>query len=323
MRSTPPPAVVHLIHLRRKQRTSLPCEEYATACGSAPLHLRRNQQRTSLWHGGLGPRVMLRGRRPPCAEKANYRVRGTPPPAMVCLFTSAKTDSQSLARGPGPMSHPPWAPVPGCREAKPPLAPVPRLLEATAEDRKIFKTNAAVSRRPARDPAKASRAEVTGQSTAGTGMADGVTEGGLEVITPASARKQHTNRQSGFGPTCRLVSSPEAGPRATVSTLEMGYPLLQYEGAVSMRLSLVAWRTTHDLTMRTAPGPPRGREDNIFQGINGGSGPPRESVGPLHIRTGPPGRVQDLRGYRPDPRDRSRTSAGTDRTSGRVPDLSM
>jgi hypothetical protein len=35
---------------------------------------------------------------------------------------------------------------------------------------------------------------------------------------------------------------------------------------------------------------------------------PWESAGPLHIRTGPLGRVQDLRGYRPDPRDGSRTS---------------
>ena len=49
-------------------------------------------------------------------------------------------------------------------------------------------------------------------------------------------------------------------------------------------------------------------EDIILQGINGGSGPPRESVGPLHIRTGPLGMVQDLRGYRPDPRDGSRIS---------------
>jgi hypothetical protein len=42
-----------------------------------------------------------------------------------------------------------------------------------------------------------------------------------------------------------------------VSTLEIGYPLLQYEGAVSMRLSLVAWRTTHNPTTWAAPGPPR------------------------------------------------------------------
>jgi hypothetical protein len=67
-----------------------------------------------------------------------------------------------------------------------------------------------------------------------------MTEGGLAVIMPASARKPHTNRQSSFGPTYRLVSSPEAGPGANVNTLEMGYPLLHYEGAVSMRLSLVA-----------------------------------------------------------------------------------
>jgi hypothetical protein len=159
-----------------------------------------------------------------------------------------------------------------------------------------------VSRHPARDPAKASSAEVTGQSAAGTGVADGVTEGGLAVITPASARKQHTNRQSSFGPTCRLVSSPVAGPGATVSTLEMGYPLLQYEGDVSMRLSLIAWRTTQDPTTRMALGPPRGREDNILQGINGGFGPPWESVGPLHSGL-------DLRAG-------SRTTAGTDRTLG-------
>jgi hypothetical protein len=33
------------------------------------------------------------------------------------------------------MSHPPWAPVPGCREVEPPLAPVPRLLGAAVEDK--------------------------------------------------------------------------------------------------------------------------------------------------------------------------------------------
>jgi hypothetical protein len=62
------------------------------------------------------------------------------------------------------------------------------------------------------------------------------------------------------------------------------------------------------------------REDNIPQGINGGPEPPWESVGPLHIRTGPRGRVQDLRRYRPDPRDRSWTSLrGVWATLRRVP----
>jgi hypothetical protein len=72
-------------------------------------------------------------------------------------------------------------------------------------------------------------------------MDDGVTEVGLAVITLANARKWHANRQSSFDPTCRLVSSPEVGPGATVGTLKQRYPLLQYEDAVPARLSLVAW----------------------------------------------------------------------------------
>jgi hypothetical protein len=47
------------------------------------------------------------------------------------------------------------------------------------------------------------------------------------------------------------------------------------------------------------PAPPHGRlrgrhvarEDDILQGINGESGPPWESVGPLYIQAGPPGKV--------------------------------
>jgi hypothetical protein len=68
-----------------------------------------------------------------------------------------------------------------------------------------------------------------------------MTEGGLAVITLASAWKRRTNHQSSFGPTCRLVSSPEVGPGATVGTLKQGYPLLQYEDTVPARISLVAW----------------------------------------------------------------------------------
>ena len=100
----------------------------------------------------------------------------------------------------------------------------------------IFQTNAAVSRRLARGPAKPS-----GVGAMGTDLAVGVTKGGLAVITSANARKRRANRQSSFGPTCRLVSSPEVGPGATVGTLKQGYPLLQYEDAVPARLSLVAW----------------------------------------------------------------------------------
>jgi hypothetical protein len=43
------------------------------------------------------------------------------------------------------------------------------------------------------------------------------------------------------------------------------------------------------------------RKDDILQGINSESGPPWESVGPLYIQTGPPGKVQDLHGRKPNP----------------------
>jgi hypothetical protein len=76
-------------------------------------------------------------------------------------------------------------------------------------------------------------------------MAVGVTEGGLAVGTSADARKRCANHQSGcveakykLWPTYRLASSPEVGPRATVGTQKLGYPLLLYEDTVPTRLSL-------------------------------------------------------------------------------------
>jgi hypothetical protein len=79
-----------------------------------------------------------------------------------------------------------------------------------------------------------------GQPAAGTGVAVGVTKGGPAVIAPMSTQKQRANRQSNFGPTCRLISSPEAGSGATVGTLNQGYPLLQYEDTMPVRRSLAA-----------------------------------------------------------------------------------
>ena len=75
-----------------------------------------------------------------------------------------------------------------------------------------------------RDPVKPSGVGAAGQSAAGIDLAVGVTKGGLAVIMSANARKRRANRQSSFGPTCRLVSSPEVGPGATVGTLKQGPP---------------------------------------------------------------------------------------------------
>jgi hypothetical protein len=66
----------------------------------------------------------------------------------------------------------------------------------------------------------------------------GVTMGGPAVIASTGAQEQRANRQSNLGPTCRLTYSPEAGPGATIGTLNQGYPLLQYEDAVLVRRSL-------------------------------------------------------------------------------------
>jgi hypothetical protein len=72
--------------------------------------------------------------------------------------------------------------------------------------------------------------------------------------------------------------------------------------------------------MWTAPGSPRDQGRQYPPRYQRWVRTPWESDGPLHTRAGPPGRVQDLRGYRPDPRDGSRTSLCKVRTTlSRVP----
>jgi hypothetical protein len=84
----------------------------------------------------------------------------------------------------------------------------------------IFQNQCSSIEAPHTWPGETIRRGATGHSAAGTDMAVGVTEGRLAVITSASARKRRANHQSSFGPTCRLVSSLEVGPGATVGTLK-------------------------------------------------------------------------------------------------------
>jgi hypothetical protein len=91
-----------------------------------------------------------------------------------------------------------------------------------------FQNQCSDSRHPAHGPIVTLSTKVTGQSAVGTGMAVG---GGPTVIASTGAQEQQANRQSDSSPTCRLAPSPEAGPRATVSTLNQGYPLLWYKDA--------------------------------------------------------------------------------------------
>jgi hypothetical protein len=101
---------------------------------------------------------------------------------------------------------------------------------------------------------------VTGQSAMGIGVADGMTIGGPAVIAPTDARDQQANRKSDSGPTYRLASSPEAGPGATVGTLNQGYPLLQYEGAAPVRHLQVTRIAALDPTTWVGLRAPRGEE---------------------------------------------------------------
>jgi hypothetical protein len=94
----------------------------------------------------------------------------------------------------------------------------------------------------------------------GTGVAVGRTVGGPVVIASTGAQEQQANRQSDSGPTCRLASSPEAGPGATVGTLNQEYPLLQYKDVVHVRRILATRRTTPDPTTWAGLGAPRGKE---------------------------------------------------------------
>jgi hypothetical protein len=100
----------------------------------------------------------------------------------------------------------------------------------------------------------------TGQSSVGIGKADGMTIGRPVVITSTGAQVQQANHQSDSGPTCRLTSSSEAGPGATVGTLNQGYPLLQYEGAAPVRHLLVTRRAAPNPTTWAGLRAPRGKE---------------------------------------------------------------
>ena len=48
---------------------------------------------------------------------------------------------------------------------------------------------------------------------------------------PLGARSSQVAHSS--GPTCGFVASPEAGPGASVGTLQLGYPLLMCQGSRS------------------------------------------------------------------------------------------
>jgi hypothetical protein len=73
-------------------------------------------------------------------------------------------------------------------------------------------------------PNKAIKYEGHGSVSRGDWRGSRVTMGGPAVVASTGVQEQRANRQSNFGPTCRLVSSPEVGPGATVGTMNHSTP---------------------------------------------------------------------------------------------------
>jgi hypothetical protein len=195
--------------------------------GYAPLHFRRNQRS---------------GRRTAAQEAYNR-------PAVVRPLSFAATGGPTW--GSRPTCHATGVPVTGCGKSHRRSRQYHVSSRSSQKTEKIsFQNQCSDSRPPVHGPTVTLSTKVTGQSTAGTGVAVGVTIGGSTVITSTGAQEQQANRQSDSGPTCCLVSSPEAGPGATIGTLNQGYPLLQYKDVVHVR-RLLAARERH-------PTPPHG-----------------------------------------------------------------
>ena len=127
---------------------------------------------------------------------------------------------------------------------------------------------------------------VTGQSAVGMGAAVGMAIGGPAVIAATGTQEKRSNRQSDSGPTCRLASSPEAGPEATVSTLNQGYPLLQREDAAPIRRPLATRGTASDPAAWAGQRAPHGKER---QHIPVSSDPHRRTPDSYTYESGAPG----------------------------------
>jgi hypothetical protein len=135
---------------------------------------------------------------------------------------------------------------------------------------------------------------VTGQPAVRIGTTVGVVISGPTVIAAIGARKQRSNHQTDSGPTCRLASSLEAGPGATVGTLNQGYPLLQHKDIAPMRRILAARRTAPNSTGWAGKRAPRG-EKRHHASVR--PDPHRGSPGPyIHTGPEPPGRSEPRQG---------------------------
>jgi hypothetical protein len=113
--------------------------------------------------------------------------KSEPPPAVARLFISAARNN-SPVYDMGAQAHESYSLGAGSRVRKERTVARAGTAPPRGHDRRQkenFKTNAAVSRRPARGLAKPPGVGAAGQSAAGTDIAVGMTEGGLTVSASA------------------------------------------------------------------------------------------------------------------------------------------
>jgi hypothetical protein len=260
-------------------------------------------------------------------------LRQTPPLApqnaagnSIRRESSAQT-TRSLTRGPGPISHAAGAPASECGEGEPPHTTARRFETAAGKYLNWSSGNEA----PRAWPDGTARHGAMGQSAAGADVEIDVTEGILTKGTSAGALKwrpiagQAVSRQdTSFGPTCRLASSPEVGPGATVGTPKHEYPLLLYEDVVPTRLYL----SRVAMVLRVGPrrGSPQPRATTLgpqqrlthhTSGFGATTCPGKVICAKTPtVSPDPHGSAPDLWVYSQDPQGWSGTSTSASRTPG-------
>jgi hypothetical protein len=249
-------------------------EEHATAPCLYALHFRSNQwsgRRTTAQGTCNRPAVM----RPFIFAKTSgqegelpHRKRTTAP--RLCA-PSASLQSAVQHADPGPHVMQPACRLLGAKKSHRRLhqCHVPSGPSQKTE-KMSFQNRCSDSRHPAHGPTVTLSTKVMGQSAVGTGMTVGVAIGGPVVIAPTGTQEQQADCQSDSGPTCRLASSLEVGPRATVGTQDQGYPLLQHEDTAPVQHLKATWRMVPNPTTWAGPRAPR----HIIPIFIIGSGPP-------------------------------------------------
>jgi hypothetical protein len=158
----------------------------------------------------------------PAVKEANRRIRSMQPP-RGCAPPQLRCSrwSNLWHGGPGPHVIHPARRFLGAGKSHRRSRQYRASSSPSQKTKKInFQNRCSGSRHPTHGPTETLSTEVTGQSAAGAGVAVGVIIGGPAVTASTGAQEQRADRQSNSDPTCRLTSSPEAGPGATVGTLD-------------------------------------------------------------------------------------------------------